>query len=107
MIIHNATFMMPLEREADFLPWLRSRIAGMAPLCNPRVSAMREAGGIDYRHAEAQSVAFQTEFESMDAARAWSASAFADLAVAFDEEYGPQAMVFVSMFEHFPLENGK
>lgn len=99
--------MIECHREQEFLDWLRGEIknsdvlgavGGENPV-NPRVSAMREAGGVDYRHAEAQSVAFQVEFPTLADARKWSAERFSTLAARFEEKFGPQAMVFVSLFE--------
>lgn len=99
MLIHNATFMMECRREAEFIEWFKENLPALGSLSNPRLSCMREAGGIDYRHAEAQSVAFQTEFSDIEQAHAWSESKFASLAANFEEKFGPQAMVFVSIFE--------
>lgn len=78
--------MIEREREAEFIGWLRSEIKTMGEFslpegpCRPRLSAMREAGGVDYREAEAQSVAFQVEFDDIEAARKWSRGVFANLA---------------------------
>ena len=100
--------MIEREREAEFVAWLRPRVeelTGVAADCvagapmRPRVSAMREAGGVDYRQAEAQSVAFQVEFDDIETARRWSREQFATVAADFEEKFGPQAMVFVSIFE--------
>lgn len=99
MVIHNATFMIPTEREADLIDWLRLRLSTVDGLKNPRVSAMREAAGVDYRQAEAQSVAFQTEFDTLDEARLWSKSIFAQIADEFQKEFAPQALIFTSLFE--------
>lgn len=97
--------MIEREREAEFITWIRARIAGMTftvngagPL-NPRLSAMREAGGVDYRHAEAQSIAFQVEFADIETARKWSAGVLADTVALFEGKFGPQAMAFASIFE--------
>lgn len=60
---------------------------------------MREAGGVDYREAEGQTVAFQVEFERIEEARKWGREVFATLASRFEERFGPQALVFTSIFE--------
>ena len=99
MIIHNATFMIPLDREAELVDWLRLRLSVVDSLQNPRVSAMREAAGVDYRQAEAQSVAFQTEFPTIEEARAWNKSVFVEIAEDFQKAFAPHAMVFHSIFE--------
>lgn len=99
MIIHNATFMIVKERESEFVDWFRENVGMLGELRDPRLSAMREAGGVDYRQAEAQSVAFQCEFASIGEARLWSAGRFAELAALFEERFGPEAMVFTSLFE--------
>lgn len=100
--------MIRREREAEFLKWLRGRLSGVAEglsegTTGMRVSAMREAGGVDYREAEAQTVAFQVEFHTIEEARLWNARKFSTLAAEFEEAFGPDAMVFVSMFEEMGL----
>lgn len=103
MVIHNASFMMKREREGEFVVWINSKLAQMDfrdwKASGPALSAMREAGGVDYCKAEAQTVAFQVEFPDVESARRWSRERFADLAAAFDEAFGPDAMVFTSLFE--------
>lgn len=91
--------MIVKEREAEFVAWFREKVEMLGDMRNPRLSAMREAGGVDYRQAEAQSVAFQCEFDSLGKARLWSAGRFAELAALFEEKFGPEAMVFTSLFE--------
>lgn len=109
MIIHNASFIMERDAEADFLAWLRSCCEKINWEHEPgaptalRVSAMREAGGVDYRQAEAQTVAFQLEFHTIEDAKKWSAQRFSSIAAEFEEKFGPQAMVFVSLFESLEL----
>ena len=94
---------MEREREDSFVDWLRGEIVRMenvsGSLAGKRVTAMREAGGVDYREAEAQSVAFQAEFENVEAARKWSGDVFSTTAARFEEKFGPQVMVFTSIFE--------
>ena len=106
MIIHNATFMVRKDLENDLILWLKEKIgrlesgnAGMGEGCNPRVSAMREAGGVSHIHADAASVAFQVEFPSETTAKIWAERAFNPLAAEFDEKFGPEGMVFTSLFE--------
>lgn len=92
--------MLEREREVEFVTWLRGRLAELpVTMRGLRITAMREAGGVDYREAEAQTVAMQLEFGSADEARRWSASHFGGLAAAFEERFGPQALVFTSIFE--------
>ena len=101
MVIHNASFMMEREREGEFVEWIRERLGAqvLGAGLRPALSAMREAGGIDYRDAEAQTVAFQMEFDDIESARRWGRECFADLAAAFEKDFGPNAMVFTSLFE--------
>lgn len=106
MVIHNATFMVRKELENDLILWLKGEIArmeggkaGMGEGCNPRVSAMREAGGVSHLHADAASIAFQVEFPSEASAKIWAERAFNPLVVAFDDKFGPEGMVFTSLFE--------
>ncbi len=102
--ICNATFMIECRLEDKFLEWLRNRKPALLTGNNPaRLSAMRMAGGIDYRHAEAQSVAFQQEFPSIEGAQAWIDGPLAQVAADFERDFGPQAMVFTSIFESLPF----
>lgn len=117
MVIHNASFMMEREKEKEFVSWLRRELesAGIIGTTDeygresggfslrPRVSAMREAGGVDYREAEAQSVAFQVEFSTVGEAKEWNRDVFSTIAARFEEKFGPQAMVFTSIFEEIGL----
>lgn len=102
--------MLEREREEEFVGWLRGKLGGLQAseaeaaagaevLPGLRITAMREAGGVDYREAEAQTVAMQLEFGSADEARRWSAANFGAIAAAFEEQFGPQALVFTSIFE--------
>lgn len=101
MFIHNATFMIEKEREQEFLKWLVARVDRLVtpPALNPRLSTMREAGGLDYQQAEAQSVAFQLEFPDFGTASLWRADRFEPVAKEFAEHFGPNAMTFCSIFE--------
>lgn len=101
MVIHNATFMVLPDKEGELILWLKGEIASMSLADGraPRVSAMREAGGISHRQAEAASVAFQVEFDDIDRARTWGKEEFAALADAFSARFGADSMVFTSIFE--------
>ncbi|MDE6027302.1 MAG: DUF4286 family protein [Muribaculaceae bacterium] len=107
MIIHNATFMVRKEMEAEVILWLKGKIArmendavaGMGEGKNPRVSAMREAGGVSHEHADAASLSFQVEFPSAASAKIWGERSFQKLAADFDSKFGPEGMVFTSLFE--------
>ena len=102
MIIHNATFMIERERESEVILWLKKEIAAPGHTgngCNPRVSAMREAGGVSHKEAEAASIAYQVEFPDEKSAREWNRTIFSSLADAFILKFGQQTMVFTSLFE--------
>ena len=104
MVIHNASFIIEREREEAFVEWLRQIVAERVSYaesgpCRPVLTAMREAGGVDYRQAEAQTVAWQVQFDCIESARAWSASTLAGIGAAFEEKFGPNAMLFTSIFE--------
>ena len=102
-VIHNATFMMEVEREEEFINWFRLQIPRLGSLAAPRLSSMREAGGIDYSHAEAQSVAFQCEFLSAKEALQWRNETFSEVASEFMARFAPNAMVFTSIFEEISI----
>lgn len=99
--------MVRKELESDLILWLKEEIlklqtsetAGMGEGDHPRVSAMREAGGVSHEHADAASVAFQVEFPSVNSAKIWGDRIFQKLAGAFDAKFGPEGMVFTSLFE--------
>ncbi|MBD5237605.1 MAG: DUF4286 family protein [Bacteroidales bacterium] len=99
MTIHNATFMVRKEQEADVILWLKGEKIDLANGCNPRVSAMREAGGIRHDQADAASIAYQVEFPDEKSAKDWSNGPFSELANKFDGKFGPEGMVFTSLFE--------
>ena len=105
MIIHNATFMLDKRRETEAVNWLKTAVSSMEEKNQlglgryPRLSAMREAGGVSHEQAEAASIAFQVEFDNADHARVWNRGAFSSLAEDFSHRFGPDAMVFTSLFE--------
>ena len=105
MYIHNVTFMILPGREKELLGWLSGRLDSIVvpPAVNPRVSTMREAGGVSCRDAEAQSVAFQLEFPTFDEARRWGAEVLPEVSGEFVRCFGPDAMTFASIFEEMPL----
>ncbi len=93
--------MIEREREGEFVRWLRGELAGLGLADAPgaRVTAMREAGGVDYREADGQTVAFQLEFQDIEAARKWGSDVFAPLSARFEKGFGPNALAFTSVFE--------
>lgn len=102
MLIHNNTFMILREREEEFLEWFRAEIPLLEEASggvNARLSVMRKAGGQYQIESEAQSVAFQMEFETMDALEAWAAGPMARVVERFEKRFGPEAMTFTSVFE--------
>lgn len=92
---------MESHKEQEFVSWLRKEIElhGLGDMPGLRVSAMREAGGVDYHQAEAQSVAFQLEFATVEHARRWGQDVFPMIASRYESQFGPQALVFTSVFE--------
>lgn len=108
--ICNVTFMLLREDEEKFIAWLSGKketLTAGAPGMDfpeaPRLTSMRMAGGVDYRQAEAQSVAFQQEFPSAESARAWSEKILPEVASEFEARFAPHAMLFTSLFEIIPF----
>jgi len=102
MVIHNATFMVRRDLEGDLVLWLKGETAGLSYYTgkNPRISAMREAGGIRSHEADAASVAFQVEFPDEEEALRWRAEVFTPLAGRFTSRFGSEeSMAFTSLFE--------
>lgn len=95
--------MVEIGRECAVISWLRERINGMGTLQSPRLSAMREAGGVDCVNAEAQSLAFQCDFDSVDSALRWREEELNAVIDSFMAEFGPNAMVFCSVFEQLTI----
>ena len=101
-VIYNGSFLIPRDREVELVKFLREEIARVeAP--QAQLSSMRESGGVDYRQAEAQSVAFQTVHPSLEAAREWGRNVFAPIAAKFEDQFAPEGMVFVSLFQKIRL----
>lgn len=108
MYIYNATFIIEPACADEFIGWitpLARKAAGDAPSRLSRICAagteentdtgMTEPDG---RGEDAVSVAFQTEFHTMDAAREWSRRRLRPLVAAFERRFAP-GMVFTSVFE--------
>ena len=101
MYIFNASFMISRDKENAFLEWLRRRCVeyGDRMPSGMRISAMRESGGVDFRRSEVQTLACQWEFQRFVDDRRWSKTGFAEIASGFESEFGPDAMVYTSIFE--------
>lgn len=99
MLIHNATFMVAPERGAEFLEWIAPLAYKAGGRRRPRLSVMRQAGGATADEAQALSVAFQVEFETMAEVEEWTGKRLRPLVAAFERRYAPDAMVFTSVFE--------
>lgn len=101
MIIHNATFIGRRELEKEILEWLKIHSHGIEDETgkNPRISVMREAGGVRAAETDTASIAYQIEFPDEETAKAWNISVFESLALKFTERFGGDNMVFTSLFE--------
>ena len=101
MIIHNATFIVRRDDEDKLIEWLKEFTLGISSGkgFNPRISVMREAGGVRSHEADAASVAYQMEFPDEKSAKDWSADQFEVIARTFSSLFGAEAMVFTSLFE--------
>lgn len=101
MVIHNATFIVKREDEQKLIEWLKEFTLGVSPGLgtNPRISVMREAGGVRAHEGEAASVAYQMEFPDEKSAKAWNAEQFNRIADTFVSLFGADAMAFTSLFE--------
>lgn len=108
MYIHNATFMILHQRETEFLSWLRQRIPEISGkiryMESPRLSSLVEAGGVSRDMSDALSIAFQVGFESEEEARSYGDNILAELIVNFERIFGPEAVVFTSIFCTLPLK---
>ena len=99
MLIHNATFMVDPRRGAEFLEWFAPLAHKAGPEGRSRLSVMRQAGGAEAGEAQALSVAFQGEFDTMQEIDEWTAKRLRPLIAAFERRFAPEAMVFTSVFE--------
>lgn len=101
MVILNVSFIMELKEENRFLDWFRALVSTVdSGSCgNCRLSAMRDANGEDYSHAEAQTISAQWEFPSLSAAKEWREATFRSIESAFMREFAPDALCFTSIFE--------
>ncbi|MBD5340249.1 MAG: DUF4286 family protein [Muribaculaceae bacterium] len=99
MLIHNATFMVEPQRGAEFLEWFAPLAHKAGPEGKSRLSVMRQAGGAVAGEAQALSVAFQGEFDTMEEIELWTSKRLNPLVAAFQRRFAPDAMVFTSIFE--------
>lgn len=99
MLIHNATFMVDPRRGEEFLEWFAPLAHKAGPEGKSRLSVMRQAGGAPAGEAQALSVAFQGEFDTMQEIDEWTAKRLRPLVAAFERRFAPDAMVFTSIFE--------
>lgn len=106
--IVNLTFFMLPGREEKVLAWLRRRIAGFIAAgigSDHALSKVCELGAGDTPGADEEpiSVAYQVKFGSLEEARRWRDNEVAALAIEYENNYGPDAMTFVSIFSTLPL----
>lgn len=109
-VICNVTFILPPGQEDKFVEWIASQkgvLTSAAPdgalPSDQRLSAMRMAGGVDYRESDAHSVALQQEFNSAKEARLWSDTILPKVTTELEKDFGPEAMAFTSIFEILPF----
>ncbi len=91
--------MVDPRRGAEFLEWFAPLARKAGPEGRSRLSVMRQAGGEVAGEAQALSVAFQGEFETMAEIEEWTAKRLRPLVAAFERRFAPDAMVFTSVFE--------
>ena len=103
MYIHNASFIIDPARGEEFIDWMLPLARKVADPAVSRLSVMRQAGGEVAGEAQALSVAFQTEFHTVEEAEEWVRKRLNPLVAAFERRFAPGAMVFTSIFETIPL----
>ena len=101
MVILNASFIIDAHQEGSLIERLRrySRAWSEASVGRWRISALRDANGVDYAEAEAHTVAVQWEFNTLAEARVWRDSSLAEMVGQLKEAFGTELMVFTSIFE--------
>lgn len=99
--------MMLHDREVEFISWITKRIPtlvkGLDYADAPRLSTLFETGGEPFSDSEAQSVAFQIGFDTIEAVHEYADEVLAETIVAFEKEFGPEAVVFTSVFRSVPF----
>lgn len=100
-IIYNVSFLIPRRKEVQLISFLR-RERDLMESPGAQLSSMRESGGVDYREAESQSVAFQTVHPSLEEAREWGKGVLAPVASRFEREFAPDGLMFTSLFQKIP-----
>lgn len=101
MDIFNASFIFGHGREDEFLRWfeqIRRRFeADLPERC--AVSALRDANGEAHTEHDAHTIAVQWEFDNIKEARNWRDNKFINVSEDFMRAFGPEAIVFTSIFE--------
>lgn len=99
MFIHNVSFIIDPRKRDEFLRWVSPRARDAAGDLPSRLSVMRQAGGEDAKNAQALSIAFQAEFNTMTQVVEWVESELNPLIAEFEKRFAPEGMAFTSIFE--------
>ena len=99
--IHNATFMVEKHEEDNLLQWLKPIAEAQYDnhdVMGGRISVLVEAGGSATADDEAQSIAFQLEFDSLQSLKEWESKVLPGIADEFEKKYTGRGLLFCSVF---------
>ena len=106
MVNLNVSFVIRREDEGRFVEWmgecLRSLDSKLPGACE--ISAMREAGGIDYSEMEAHTVACRWTFPTLEEAKKMQRDTLPGIVSEFQTRFSPEGMAFASLFEAIPAK---
>ncbi len=93
--------MVEKKEERSLLEWLtpiaQSQMTA-SDVMGGRLSVLVEAGGATTGDDEAQSVAFQLEFDTYAKLKEWETAALPGISEEFDNRYPGRGMLFCSVF---------
>lgn len=106
--IYNITFIIPHEREKDFLEWMRS--SAMVAIRKGEIKAEHvslrmvvETGGERPGPEHGVSVALQCAFPGEEEAHAWHDRVLPCILGEFHSEYAPHAAFFITLLQSIRL----
>lgn len=105
MVTFNASFIFGHGREEEFLHWFDEmhQSLGVDDPSRCMVMALRDAHGEAHTQGDAHTVAVQWEFERLGDARDWRDLRFGAVSSDFMKNFGPEAIVFTSIFEQLKI----
>ncbi len=104
MYIYNITFVTEPSRLEKLFDWIRThalpRLEGDGA-CSPRLATIEKTAGSE---SNAESVALQFEFSSLEDFERWEAARFVETMKDYSVAFAPEPLIFATLLRCLPLK---